>query len=467
MDSASIFLSTAATVATLIILVGSTLLVYFKDNLVVRRTSPTFGISSCLIYLLFTVYNSVGAVQGGIICPLHLWIPFALTTLLGSVYMIKCWRLYVLSTVGYFQKMEAANFELAILDPMEYVDLSDSEEIPLEYIKPRRKKKIVTNFERNIYKFPAVGKESRLLKTLFFVALTTVIILVGLTALLSPNADVLCAGLTPQEVFCYAMLLSLFAFGFGFTFFKIRGHGDNYGLKTQLMRTAISWCFLILIWCALYAAIWFTRRLHFFTFLMDWFCTVAFLAPFSVDTLGTLWEAYRCSRAQLDERIALEDVMGWGNGTGWNAIISFMNEHISPVDSPRNRFLIHHLYFAKEFSTDKNELTRSCRTELDANNALAQTVMNCWLKYLHTSGEFTWSNLDEHAPLLISITGIEIIKGNIEKSLRTFKETGNAGSMAWAGSYLAGVYKIVLKDLETSVYEEFRKSPQFARLFLD
>jgi hypothetical protein len=130
----------------------------------------------------------------------------------------------------------------------------------------------------------------------------------------------------------------------------------------------------------------------------------------------------------------LEGIIGWKDPklgeTGWTALAEFLYEHFSPADVEDNIFLIHGLFFIRDFLTHKDELTRysgweilkNCNDQLDKE--LCGLVVISWMKYLHKKGDYVWPNVEDvDAIFAIERTSVESVKKELEMALKKMAET--------------------------------------------
>jgi hypothetical protein len=212
----------------------------------------------------------------------------------------------------------------------------------------------------------------------------------------------------------------------------------------------------------------------------DVFAVVCWLLPFSADTLWPVWRSYRNRHFLAKDEVSslnldMESMLLWQDrnlgAPGWDALASFINEHANVADVADNRFLIHGLFFLKECILKRNDIVNLRGRQILHNIDGALDIELCgfviltWMKYLHRRGDYTW-DLDTDALFLVDFREIDVVRTQMEDTLRTLAQTNNFYSLtpaeqAAAGEQLRNVYRIVMSRMEKEVLTNFRKSIQF------
>lgn len=467
MNLEQIVLLVIGSLSGLVIIVGSSLPVVYRKNASVKSTLPYLNLPLGLAYLVLQIYITLESVFGKVICPIYMWSPYIFVTWLWLIYSLKCWRLYALSTVARLQMLEVTDFGCAPPDPMRNIDLTERNEETGFKIETFKKKVPISRLDHWIYRHPRSGKSSRLLKLFAFLTLPLIAIplavMVTNPVFTTPTYE--CDTRSWAEVVGYSVLVFTFYCVFGVTLYNIRGYEPKSILKSQLKVLALVWMCAVALW----GMIAFLREysLTHTIFLYNIANTVILLLPFSVDAFWPLYRALkeRINRDQYQRiQFTFEELLTCKNQSGWEAIANFMNEHTSPVDLENNILLMHGLHFVKEFLDTKKDMigNRKSVAEEELDNDLIGLVMLTWLKYLHVKGEFTWSHTNENAPMLILLEDIKPIKEKMEITLKNLGDfCGSPDEQKKAGTYLREVYQVVLKEVESAVYEKFKKSVQF------
>jgi hypothetical protein len=455
-----------------VIILGTVVSLFFRNKLIVKSTLPHITIPIDLLYLGMVALSAQQVLEKQTICGVYLWLPFLFTFALGNSYAIKCWRLYVLATTGRLKNME--------LELQEYysppIPESLEEKILVDVEIDSQEKDVVS---RNSYKFWLdtwiyehrwVGSFGFLWKVFLVVTAIELTVPLGLNLVLEEYQDPLsqCNNRTHQEQVLFASLFGIYIFIYLTTAIGIWNCKSYFGLRKQLLMSAISWIVVLIGFMVIKDA---KSR--------DVFSIVCWLIPFSADTL---WPSFR---SVLQSKIlngdgqvlGIEEIIQWRDTNkgepGWDALTAFMTEHMNSADSEENLFLLHGLFFIREYILKKNDMVHYWTQGILKNEddqmdkELCAMVVLAWMKYLHKKGELIWGNqIDSNAVFLVQMKEIDQIRLELENALATIVRAKKytyltPGEQAQAGKKLREIYGHILATAGSEILTKFRKSVQF------
>jgi hypothetical protein len=481
----------------LIILIGILMSFIYRNKPIVKSTIPHINIPIDFLYLGMVALYAQQGIERETSCIVFLWLPFSFAFALGNSYIIKCCRLYVLAISGRLKNMELrANhyYSPTIPDSLSNrhlveIDIGNTSSDALVDIDSQNKDPIVrrgccANCDSWFYDRKWLGSLHFLWKLFLVLFILELCIPLAITVT-SPqytDLDAKCTERSPGEMALMMCLIGFYVCIYAVTVLKIWRYKDWFGLRKQLSISAVAW-FLVLVGFVIILAV--RARAedpgHADQALAA-FCILCWLLPFSADTLWPLFRS-RLNHSILKEsawqgyRLGIEEIIQWKDigkaETGWEALAAFMNEHVNPADAKDNVFLLHGLFFIREFILKKNDITKYWGREIlssendQLDKELCGVVVLAWMKYLHKKGELVWEgNQDVDAMFLVDFQDIEKVRKQIEEALTTlvrardFSELSEEDQVR-AGRKLRQLYKQVLKKAESQILNNFQKSIQF------
>lgn len=458
-----------------IILLGTVVSFVYRNKLIVKATIPAVNVPIGCIYILMIGFATQHAIQHSTPCVVYLWLPFILAVLLGNSYAIKCWRLYVLATVGRLKTMDLCSIDNnSILRPN-----SMQNSFLLEISLLTEEKEAYGNaggcffrLDRWVYRNRQVGNSNILWKAFVVAGLVelTIPLVLNFTLQNYMSFSGECRDRTPVELGLYTLMIILYISIFLGTFFKIRKSNDYYNLKRQLLGSAIAWVFLFLIFAVL-TPMQSNQRVHVVISVVS---IVGWLLPFASDTLWPLWRYFINARFRKnsDQKIMLEDMLS-KKKNGWDVMANFMHENLSLADAKDNVLLLHGLFFIREYILGKDKVASNLKQthgdEIDPTDMdieLCALVVITWVKYLHKKGDISWGPTDDEAPFLVDMPEVEPVKKALELALDKIVKIDDfdfltVADQAEAGARLRDLYTCILSKVETDIMDRFRHSVHF------
>lgn len=489
MDVFDAVLLSVTSFTALIIALGTVMSFVYRSKPIVKATNPLLTILADFLYLGMLGLSAQQVIEHQTLCPAFLWVPFTFAFLLGNTYAIKCVRLYVLAIIGQIKITEF--HENAFYAPIVPDSLADTVllEIDVEDGDPQNKDIFVRSSctfkcDKWIYKHRWIGSLKFLWKPCLLVTLIELLIPLALN-LVDPqyqNMRGMCTNRTNRELWLFMGIIGFYISIYVVTIIKIWKLKDYFGLRKQLFLSTLAWGIVFVVFFCIVMVQKNTDYHDGADKALAVFAIICWLLPFSSDTL---WPLFRSglnheilkSRDMVGFQLGFDEIIQWKDTykreAGWESLASYLAEHLSPADAQDNLFLLHGLFFVRDFIRKRNELVEFRGQDIlqNKNHSLDKEihglVLLSWLKYLHKKGELIWDDQNDlDAVFLVNFGDIEKVRKEMEVALSKIVRTPHLVMLsdheqALAGEKLREIYQKVVTKLEREVLEGFRKSVQF------
>lgn len=475
----------------LIIITGIVMSVFYKNKPIVKSTVPDINILIDLLYLGMIAFNAHQALDHEINCIVYIAFPFFFTFCLGNSYIIKCWRLNVLCTTGAIKDSQYnANQFLAVSIPQSLesmvlvdVDVDESDQDEKKTLVSRHSAFFGLN--NWIMRHQSTGRMAFLWKVLLCATILEMAIPLGILFYWNNDVEYMgkCSVRTSLEFHIFFLFAGVYFLIFFLTWIKIRSHPNHHNLKTQLSLSALAWAIVFTCFFVINMSSRYFKNKQEVERVHSVFSVACWLIPFCADTIWPLLRD-RLSRINLKKyqretpTITIEDIIRWGGEReiGWGKIKEFMEENMNVADAEENTFLLHGLYFMKEYIRNAERIAKGRGEHVienkgkDLDHELCGMVILAWVKYLHKEGDLCWEGEeDKDALFLTSLEDVEILRKELESALHEIVNSSsydlmNEQEQTKAAKKLRKIYRKIVDNTQRKILTEFRKSNQFESL---
>lgn len=485
MEPIDLLLVAAVSWTELVIFVGTVMCVVYRKKPIVRSTMPLINLLVDSLYAGMVAFSFYQSVWHDTFCFVYLWYPFIFLFCLGNSYMVKTWKVYVLAITGalnYTEFQKSKSMEVDVPEPITKYNMT---KIELDDLKNDDKKdtfvrkSICTPIDKWVYNHKWLANSKSLI--MLFLSATIAEMSIPLTLQLTLHEYnhplALCSERTNIEMGFFLGFLVFYSGLYLVTFLRIRNHREYYGIRRQLFFSALGWFLVLVLFVILLVIGKYVHSPH-IAYAFSVSSIICWLFPFTADTLWPLFRSQTNKEIlKLTEtrtsKLGIQELVKWKKNQeqiGWETLAAFMNEHFSLAEAKENQFLLHSLFFIREFILKKEDLEEFRPAVLEDEDTLDQELCAfafiIWMKYLHKKGEFSWEKTNEDALFLIEAPEIEAVRKEIEGLLSNMTAIKNPDSldvrdMKKAGRKLRQTYEIAKTNLEKRIISKFKESIQF------